>query len=180
MKKITTKRSWLLGLLVGLVMLVGAVPAMAGYCYVGNFYDSTFASSSAGGFYTSIATSPVYGFDKNSNDFFVTNMTNPLAEIEKDDNGAPWGLTGIYNQVVVKDGSHFVDLWTWCASDPGSGIYMDSMASVDNDDYKLLVGHVQGDISYIAGYNAVPIPGAVWLLGSGLGGLLISRRRRKK
>jgi hypothetical protein len=34
------------------------------------------------------------------------------------------------------------------------------------------------EISHVAGYNTVPIPGAAWLLGSGMVGLLALRRRR--
>ena len=35
-------------------------------------------------------------------------------------------------------------------------------------------------ISHVSLYNQVPIPGAVWLLGSGLGALMVGRRRRKQ
>jgi len=34
-------------------------------------------------------------------------------------------------------------------------------------------------VAFVEGSPAVPIPGAVWLLGSGLGSLLIARRKRK-
>jgi hypothetical protein len=37
---------------------------------------------------------------------------------------------------------------------------------------------VQNGMSHVDGYNAVPIPAAVWLLGSGVLGLVAVRRRR--
>ena len=173
MKKEMTKRGWLLGLLVGLVMMVGAVPAMAGYIFVGDFYNSAFAletdkndpiSVDNKKTWSSIATTPLYLYQYNQKqDFYVAGVQQTEA-IKDEDGSDGWGVVdGMYQYVIVKSGQ-YIDLYKYSAGGP----------TID-----LVTAYPGDSISHISGYNAVPIPGAVWLLGSGLGALLVARRRRK-
>ena len=170
MEKKMTKSGWLMGLLVGLVMMIGASPTIAGYIFVGDFYNTSFATELDATdpdamdnkkTLTSINKTPLYQYTQ-MQVFYVDKILQN--EVIKDENGADgWGVVdGMYQYVIVKSGQ-YIDLYKFSAS----GAPIDLAAYGDS-------------ISHISGYNAVPIPGAVWLLGSGLGTLLISRRRRKK
>jgi hypothetical protein len=59
----------------------------------------------------------------------------------------------------------------------GDGTYLDTAGDVIYDPYPT-VGSAGFDLDAIGVINAVPVPGAVWLLGGGLLGLLGVRRRR--
>ena len=173
MKKQTIKRGWLLGLLIGLVMMVGASPAIAGYIFVGDFYNAGFAGYTANGInnqqtWSSNVAPPLYQYTQ-SQDFYVDSV---MQTGDKDENPSDgWGVwNGLYEYVIIKQGSYgsgFADLYKYSAT--GTDL-------VNLDKY-----YSDGEfkISHISGYNAIPIPGAVWLLGSGLGALLVARRRRK-
>ena len=59
----------------------------------------------------------------------------------------------------------------------GDGTYLDTSGDVIYDPYPT-TGSAGFDLDAVGVINAVPIPGAVWLLGSGLLGLVYFRRRK--
>lgn len=59
----------------------------------------------------------------------------------------------------------------------GDGTYVDASGDVIYDPYPT-IGSAGFDLDAVGVINTVPIPGAVWLLGSGMVGLLSTARRR--
>jgi hypothetical protein len=76
----------------------------------------------------------------------------------------------------------------WLKFVGGSGSDMDLTSSDTSDPAPYWFAFNSGDyfqnpihgcVALVEGSSAVPIPAAVWLLGSGLGTLLVARRKRK-
>ena len=169
MKKQTTKKGWLLGLLVGLVMLVGASPALAGYMFLGDFCD--------------IDNPPPIMFVLDGQTLTIPGQF--LTEIKHEfdeDSVYDWDdWDGKFQYVLLKQGNcgsgGYVQLFEFVA-----GFNPEDEEGYDGPTFDSThVAFSDGDkVSHISGYNQVPIPGAVWLLGSGLSALLFTRRRNKK
>ena len=165
MRKQTIKKGWLLGLLVGLVMLVGASPALAGYMLLGDF----------------CLTNPIihegttynYAFPGQSFTIPGIELTETKHEFDEDGdyNWDDWA--GKFEYIVLKQGNcgenGFTELYKFVA-DPNVNDFNASHICFEDGT----------KVSHISGYNQVPIPAAFWLLGSGLGALLVARRRRKQ
>ena len=196
MKMETIKRRWLLGLLVGLMMMVGAAPAMAwNYIPIGGIYGPN-ANDSV------IELQSVLGSIVNDYCFTTDCLDNLalLAKIEIDDpeestgaflddfsiTPASGGHTGTWSSeeaaplfVVVKASTYYKIYYAEFCELGTSGNW-DTSGIING-------GNNQPDLSHISFYGCsdggggqnVPIPGAVWLLGSGLSALLVARRRRK-
>ncbi len=212
MKKKTTNRSWLLGLLVGLVMLVGAGPALASYYFVGNLCSGEFTYNSITYSYTqsqNLNTTPAYvnefekfeqAKDGEGNEFDYTEggslwnanweATHSTAAsfTTTDKWSGTWdsGTTDIV-AYIVKGGScgeyknGYVALYVWTEDGNGnmnSGTFNVSGLDLGNDRKGNPI--TPAAISHVTLYNQVPIPGAIWLLGSGLGAFFVARRRKKQ
>jgi hypothetical protein len=207
MKKQTAKKRWLLGLLVGLVMLVGVSPAMAGYILVGNLFTDPCGSSitynSQTFTYTStnvlkIDGSPATSYDKFeqidkqyennegesdwNNNWFGTKDTGSTFTTTSKFSGT-WDSNGEDIMFfVVKAGScpdGYAALYAW----DGTGSMTSHTFDLSTDltwlsDYASTIGATKA-ISHIE-LNQVPIPGTIWLLGSGLSALMVARRRKKQ
>jgi hypothetical protein len=94
-----------------------------------------------------------YKFDNTSGLVGSVDFPNPVQIVV-----AKWGSGG------VDEGS-----WAFLLSTPTTHFDWDLSAEVT---------YVNRAMSHAEGYNAVPVPAAVWLLGSGVLGLVAVRRRR--
>lgn len=178
-----TKRSWLVGLLVGLVLLMGASPVLAGYMKLGvisgnDSLDVVKQQALDCGFLCTFSeTYTKYEFDDSGN-FSLTegpgtvtfsNLDSVTEDGKTEVKGGDWQSSFAVAFFAVKAGNNF-QLWAWDGTIPNdSGIW--STSFLDNKG----TSHIS---FYTAECSNVPIPGAVWLLGSGLLGLIGVRRKK--
>ena len=92
--------------------------------------------------------------------------------------GQSWAYTG-----VIADGCSF---WLKFVEGSDSVASLSGSASVTSGGYYFEFNQgnysqdpISGCVAIVEGSPAVPIPAAVWLLGSGLGTLFVARRKRK-
>ena len=196
MKKQATKKGWLLGLLVGLVMIIGATPAMAGsYSLVadigicGNTIDDVYYYDKSNNFF--IDGIPVEYYDKFEDSTFVSLEATGSTYTSTGSLSGSWDSNGENIQFFIVKGGNcangkgYIALYGWDSSDKTSGSFDLSGLNLGTDKKGRQI--IPADVSHIdlyavaggGGGSSVPIPGAVWLLGSGLSALLIARRRRK-
>lgn len=162
--------------------------AMADYTKVGDFYDSSFAEKEGNGQgnseWTSKDTDPEYvlhgqtSLSVDSNQYDRTKSEyndNGELNTESDTNVLTNDID--YEYIVLKGGSSnensggYAQLWK-LTSDTGVSIY--SKGNLIDQ-----IGDDQPDLSHATGHNPVPIPGAIWLLGAGLLGMIGFRRFSK-
>lgn len=173
MKQETTKRGWLLGLLVGLVMLIGASPAMAGYIHVGDFLNSWTVTPHPG--FGTLTDAP-NTFNYTGNNKFYVNGTQ-LTGTDYTGNYGDWSSSSqMFQYIIIKQAQYGANP----NSDPVCNLYKYSATGNDLPNLSSYFRDGSFKISHVTGYNPVPIPGAVWLLGSGLSALLVARRRRRQ
>ncbi|HDS15268.1 MAG TPA: hypothetical protein ENN66_01330 [Proteobacteria bacterium] len=184
MKRNVYGKHGLAALLLSLVLLLGAVPALAGtYSFVGDlcgFSESSPLSYNGTEFY----------YTANQQLYINGVYAGEYEKFERDEDNDPWsptegtgsnltttGLSGSWTTdadimyFIVKGGSctspnGYVELYAWESGDMRSG------------DFSVISG--SAGVSHVSLYNAVPIPGALWLLGSGIGALVIGRRRTRR
>jgi len=136
------------------------------YTYVHDLLDDVDFSSGQ------IISSATYQFDF-TNDSFDGKITNEYVSVSFD-NGASW-----YNLGEVDDGQYEITLGAAEIAYMNTNQSLQLMLRVDNQTDL----HGSAWIDHLKLYGettAVPIPGAVWLLGSGLIGLVGIRRRFKR
>ena len=84
-----------------------------------------------------------------------------------------WSSTFTVNFFTVKAGDGY-ELWAWDGLPTG-------MEGNWTTGTTFLEGHGTSHLSFFTtDCSEVPIPGALWLLGSGLGALMVGRRRKRK
>ena len=143
--------------------------------------------------------SGLYLFSNNSNNYddLVFGVNSNAIKIDRGSahqTGMPgWSSIGVYDELylqVVKTGSTHYFNYKQSASDDWSTFWTTSAFSFDQvgiftktwgPGYGLASPSVTADFDYLYyNYNPVPIPGAVWLLGSGFIGLVGLRKKLKK
>ena len=159
------------------VFLIIGTPltSFAGYNFVGNFYDDNWASGGNNGPWESY-NSPTYWLSTNNQilkidtetQVFIEKIDNPGGGNEDD-----WfpSLTNLdFEYILFKKGSDnngYLDLWV-----------KSTETGANTEEFSYFEENYKGN-SHVATFNPVPIPGAVWLLGAGLFGLIGFRRVTK-
>jgi hypothetical protein len=139
----------------------------------------------------------LFSNNSNNNDDLVFGVNSSAVKIDRgsaQQTGMPgWSSIGVYDELylqVVKTGSTHDFKYKKSASDDWSTFWTTSAFSFDQvgiftktwgPSYGAASPTVTADFDYLYyNYDPVPIPGAVWLLGSGLIGLAGFRRKFKK
>ncbi len=159
-----------------------------------NGYTSLYGDSSTGGYNT---TSDDLGYGTGSyhhnGDFFLWAGSNADARgviIDFANNDGTWFQTGYSSQSVFYVEAHLTDGTVVTAQGDANlntpmdfltvyataNTFIDYIVLHDSGNY-WLIDDISGDTT---GVNTVPLPAAVWLFGSGLVGLLASRRKKKQ
>ncbi|MBN2810036.1 MAG: VPLPA-CTERM sorting domain-containing protein [Deltaproteobacteria bacterium] len=224
MEKKTNKRSWLVGWVVGLVLLVGAMPAMA-YTY-GAYVGSSDMTGALSAVASTDGSTGITTTNIHTNNWVGDTLTLNW-EITKDSSNL-YTYNYTFTTTGAPDLSHIiieVTDWTQTCAYPDLGggslaLYSSTSAGASNPGMPSEIDGIKfgtGTISFTS-YNApvwgnfyakgavegawnttfsadgeyliarpdggpnpsVPIPGALWLLGSGFGALLIGRRKKKQ
>jgi hypothetical protein len=162
--------------------------AHSSYQKLGNFYDDNWATKYGSGDGDNAYWIHYYNHpDSNSgqqyklggqNDLYIDGNQQTLSKkYEPSDGGWDTFENSVnYKYIVVKGGSDnspngYADLWEFGS---GSGYDIVKNLIIDKDNTSGTAG-----VSHVIGFNPVPIPGTVWLLGAGMLGLIVSRRKNK-
>ncbi len=184
MEKKMTKSGWLVGLLVGLVMMAGAAPVMAGtYNFVadlcGNLITDQYYYDGSNNFY--INGSFVDEYDRFEESGFTSEEGTGSTYSSTGPWSGSWDSNGEDIQFFIVKGGNcgdngYIALYEWASGDKTSGSFN---LKTDNLDYAAISNLAGVSHADLYSTSSVPIPGAIWLLGSGLSALLVARRRRK-
>ena len=135
MKKRMTKKGWLLGVLVGLVMLVGVSPAMAGYLYLGTYekvnghsgiYDYCYYGNWTGSEYDTTGSGSPVGFHYKGDTLtipgvgtldFLTKFDPPVDGSSSTVEGVTYTLTRDQSTSTAELPT-FLNSGTWSSTDP--------------------------------------------------------------
>lgn len=180
------KKGWLLGLLVSLAMLAGATPTIAGtYQFIVDLCNhSTITYNSNQLQVNGTDVDEHFRFDPPNTG--VYGSTNQFTYTKYDDWSGKWTSDQNINFFIVKGGScvsgkGYVALFAWISGDKQEGSFDVSGImgyKADGTPNAAKVSHI--DIHTGRTPPVVPVPGAVWLLGSGLTALIFVKRRKKQ
>mgnify|MGYP000202698448 CR=1 FL=1 len=186
---IIKKQHWLIPILLSIFFSTSM--ALAGYTKVGDFYDKDWASYSGQGqganAYWTHEGKPKYELHGQ------TTLTVDATAYDYDKDDTPNEGPGVlhsdvyYDYIILKGGSAsgmskgkgkgkkgnsegYAELWEFTGN-TGDG----------NTKGKLInqIADNKPDLSHATGYNPAPIPGAIWLLGAGLLGVVGLKRFSK-
>ena len=145
--------------------------------------------------FASGATNPSPSFDNDISTALVTSIAGdfvtagitPGTSVDVKD--FRFDLVGIDNPILI--GSVFTfsitdiippsETGTGAGDFSGEGILIDTTGTFDPTIYDFTFNNINGDLALITNTavgNPIPVPGAVWLFGSALAGMLVARRKR--